>query len=348
MSELVLASSEPQVMLSHMTLYGLGSILEAQGMDDLGVSWTGGPNPRPQISAPRLDIDRVGTLVLSHARACAAGESWMLKDIPGTKLGLMSPRLTPFADDKAWQDAQAARHGVLDSLTDSRSWLDLRFLAALGEPSYWSIDRKGDRRPDDGASRLEMQPRNRGSEFVGSRLRKVAAAVASREVAGVVSGLCGESVRDEGEKDKSDSRTATGFANLGPTDSALAWCALWGIAQFPIAMRVVGRDNTPASTTGHLPGKRRQEWFYVPMWRGVWRPARLRSVLAGRALRRVAAAGLELRAGSVTDADVAVARARLSASGVVGVIRFPIERFGSDSAPERRSMRGEPLSLRES
>jgi hypothetical protein len=30
---------------------------------------------------------------------------------------------------------------------------------------------------------------------------------------------------------------------------------------------------------------------------------------------------------------------------VVGIVRFPIERFGSDSAPERRAMRGITLPI---
>ena len=58
-----------------------------------------------------------------------------------------------------------------------------------------------------------------------------------------------------------DSRTATGLAGLGPTDNALTWCALWGISQFPIAMRVngTGRASGTAVTSGHIrhrPGNR--------------------------------------------------------------------------------------------
>ncbi|MGH3565329.1 MAG: hypothetical protein ACRDRH_04725 [Pseudonocardia sp.] len=39
------------------------------------------------------------------------------------------------------------------------------------------------------------------------------------------------------------------------------------------------------------------------------------------------------------------ARDWLAARGVVGVVRFPIERFGSDNAPERRAMLGVTLPI---
>jgi CRISPR-associated protein Csb3 len=72
-----------------------------------------------------------------------------------------------------------------------------------------------------------------------------------------------------------------------------------------------------------------------------WRPARLRTVGAARQLRTDAAAGLpDLRA-PVTGTQAAAARTWLAARGVEGLVRFPIHRFGSDNAPERRAMSGE-------
>jgi CRISPR-associated protein Csb3 len=346
MNDLVLARCEPQVLLSHLALYGLASILEAGGIADVRIGWTGGPDPRPTIDAPGLDDVTVGTAVREHAGACARAGSWVQRNVPGTSLGLMSPRLTPYRDDTAWRAAQAARHQALDALTESHAWLDLRFLAALGEPSYWSRNPKGERLPDNGASRLEMQPRNRGSEFVGSRLRKVAAAVAAREGGAVVAGLRGRSVRDEAGSDKPDSRTATGLAPPGPTDNALAWCALWGLGQFPLTMRVtkgLTSADTAALTSGHL-GRGRQEWFYAPMWDDRWRPARLRSMLAARPLRTAATVGLK-GPNAAAPGETATAGAWLAARGVRGVVRFRVERFGSDNAPERRAMRGEAIPM---
>ncbi len=166
-------------------------------------------------------------------------------EIPGSSEdgneGADEPSAVPFRRSGTWQLVQQSRWEVLDELTTAgHHWLDLRFLAALGEPCYWSFNRKGDALQDDGASRLEMQPRNQGSEFVGTRLRKLAATVAQRDAAKILAGLTGQSVDDELGDNTPGSRTATGLASPGPTDNALAWCALWGISQFPLAMRING------------------------------------------------------------------------------------------------------------
>lgn len=354
MTDLVMRRSSPHVLLSHMALYGLGAILDTQGLD-VRVGWTNGGDPRPAVVVSQSDGAAVAAAVLRHASAAWEEGSWVRRDhmlkgktaVDETARGLMSPRLTPFEDEATWRAVQRARHVVLDDLTDRAAWLDLRFLAALGEPSYWSRNRKGDMLQDAGASRLEMQPRNTGSEFVGTRLRKLAEAVAARTPDEIMSGLRGDIVRDEAGGDKLDSHTATGFAGLGPTDNALAWCALWGIAELPIAMRVAtGRSfaNRPAKTTGHL-GRGRREWFYALMWTDGWRPARLRTVLAGGAARTVAAVDVDVLDGQATTAKLTAAKAWLAARGVQGLMRFPIQRFGSDSAPERRAMRGEPITL---
>jgi hypothetical protein len=82
--------------------------------------------------------------------------------------------------------------------------------------------------------------------------------------------------------------TMAGLAGPGPTDNALAWCALWGISQLPLAIRI----RSIAVTTGHL-GRGRQEFFYVPVWQSPWRPARLRAMLASTQLRIAASSGLD-------------------------------------------------------
>ena len=80
----------------------------------------------------------------------------------------------------------------------------------------------------------------------------------------------------------------------------------------------------------------------MPVWRGAWQPARLRSILASAPLRVMAATGLDM----CPDAEISAARAWLSARDVEGLVRFPIRRFGSDNAPERRAMRGELIPVR--
>lgn len=348
MTQITLAGCEPRTLLSHMALYGLGAILEAGGAQDVRLGWAGTANPRPCIAAADADDISLAELVLGHARTRNAGESWIGRDAtfavksqgaPKTATkALMSPRLSQFADPATWELVQQSRREVLDELTAEHHWLDLRFLAALGEPCYWSHNRKGDALQDDGASRLEMQPRNQGSEFVGTRFRKLAATVAQRDAAKVLAGLTGQSVDDELGDNSPGSRTATGLAGPGPTDNALAWCALWGISQFPLAMRI----NDTAETSGHF-SRGRKEWFYVPMWLEAWRPARLRSVLASQELRTFAGTGLTEAAG-VSDLEVSKARAWLRARGVEGIVRFEILKFGSDNAPERRAMSGHLIS----
>lgn len=334
MTDIIMRTCEPHTLLSHLAAHGFAAILEAQGVVGVRLGWTTGADPRPFVAVP--DVDNAAELIARHARAADAKGSWANRDlvVKGSPRGLMSPRLTPFGERQIWAQVQQMRQEVLDALAVNGDWLGLRLVAALGEPCYWRYSKQGAPLQDDGASRLEMQPRNRGSEFVGSRLRKLAEAVAAREPAQILAGLRGDTVRDEIGKDKPDSLTATGLARPGPADNALAWCALWGISQFPLAMRVHGT----ARTTGHF-GRSRSEWFYVPIWNGRWHPARLRSIVASAPLQGLATAGQ----GHHSDGEVEAARRWLSARGVVGVVRFPIARFGSDSAPERRAMRGEPL-----
>ena len=146
-------------------------------------------------------------------------------------------------------------------------------------------------------------------------------------VAKVLAGLTGQSVDDKFGENSPGRRTATGLAGPGPTDNALAWFALWGISQFPLAMRI----NDTAETSGDF-SYGRKEWFHVSMWQEAWRPARLRSVLASQELRTFAASGLT-EATDVSDLEVSKARAWLRARRVEGAVRFEILKFGSDNAP---------------
>lgn len=359
MNRIVLGGYAPDVLLWHLALYGLAAILETGGVADLHAGWDAAGDQRPYVSAPGLTGEQAAKVISLHAREAHAKTSWLHRSITlkDSSRALMSPRLTTFGDDKVtWRQTQHGRHQVLDELTGSSRWLDLRFLAALGEPCYWLRNRQGKIMQDAAASRLEMQPRNIGSEFVGNRLRKVAAAIAARDNTQILAGLRGESVHDEAGGDAADSRTATGLAGPGPTDNAVAWCALWGISQLPLAMRV----KATALTTGHL-GRSRSEWFYTPVWLAPWRPARLRALLASAQLRVAASQGLDrdgklvrippshdgaaVPAAMYSGSEIAAAHRWLSERGVAGVIRFPVQRFGSDNAPERRAMRGEPMPV---
>ena len=346
MTQITMGRGTPTVLLSHLALYGLGAILERKAPVSPQLRWTGGTNPRPVVEVAGLSDEQVAETVREHAAMATDPNLWAQQNVvlDGAARALMSPRLTRFGDDETWEMVQHRRHQVIDALEAQCRWLDLRFIGALGEPCYWSFNREGGLQQDDAASHLEMQPRNQGSEFVGTRLRKIAESVAARSSSQVLAGLCGQSVHDEVGGDRIDSRTATGLAGPGPTDNAVAWCAFWGISQFPLAMRVWSDRLRSARnvTTGHL-GHRRREWFYVPMWRSSWWPARVRTILAAEATRLVASAGLLDVAGR--PLKLAAARAWLSARGVDGVMRFPLGTFGSDNAPERRAMVGEPVPV---
>lgn len=340
MNEFVLKQADVRVLLWHMALYGLGAILEDAGVDDVQMSWTGGMQPRGKIVAADLTADRVDGMLRAHARQHSGETSWLARDVElsGTLRGVMSPRLTPFGESAVWRRVQQERHEVLDGLTNSERWLDLRQIASLGEPSYWSRNRQDVVMQDDGASRFEMQPRNQGSEIVGSRLRKLAQTVGQREQGLASAGLAGDSTIDEAGNGRADSRTPTGFASPGPTDNAVAWCALWGISQLPVVPRV----NATAATAGHV-GRVGNEWFFLPVWHDYWRAARLRTILVAAQLKLVAAMGLAAPWGTDLAGGFA-GRDWLASRGVVGVVRFPIARFGSDSAPERRAMQGAAIA----
>lgn len=335
MIRFVLAGSDCRVLMSHLALFGLGAILtEAGGSPRLG--WTGGMEPRPALIGATCTPAEVAATVRAHAARCAEAGAWVNRTLPGrgTLRGLMSPRLTTLAIPEGWADLEERRDDTIDELTTRRAELDLRMLGALGRPAYWRMYQRK-RRQDDGASRWEMQPRNSGAEFIGARLAPLAQAVTARSDRKVLDGLTGEVSIDEVGEGKSDSRTPTGLAAPGPTDNALAWCALWGFSQFPLALRV----RTTAITSGHI-GSSSAGWFHTLIWNNAWRMARLRSMLASQQARKVAESYVsdhsDARSAAEELSDEA-ARQWLAARGVRAVLCFPVSLHGSDKAPERRA-----------
>lgn len=350
MTGIVLGSAEPTRLLSHLAAYGLAAIVEDSGAAGVVLSWTRGMNPRPWVATRDLDADAIATIVQQHAARHAGPDAWLWRDVPAAPgRGLMSPRISTIGDAQGWTDLQRARHEVLDQLVASDARLDQRLLQALGEPAYWRFDATGKPRQDEGASQLDMTPRNQGSELVGTRLRKLAAAVAKRDPEQVLDGLTGACVRDEAAgRDAQESRSANGLAPVGPVDNALAWCALWGVSQLPLALR----GNGAAVTTGHV-GRPGHGACYAPAWSSPWSLARVRTVLASEQLRTVAKAAVsrtdhDAPAGPADALTTDAARLWLRARGVLAVFTFPIGRHGSTKAPERRAERGRhhPLTPR--
>jgi CRISPR-associated protein Csb3 len=352
-----------------MAFYGLASILEAEPSINLRLAWTGGMTPQPCLSGVGLSEEKIGEVVTKHAQALSNKGAWpskrvelfvMRKGEPAiADLGLMSPRIATIFDWmnrdsfqknviaisklmipriatifdwRNWSSLQRKRWSVLNDLTEKRSWVDLRLLWSLGEPCYWRLNSKGEETQDYGSSRLEMQPRNRGAEIVTSRFKPLTKHVGERPPEDVVKALRGEIVNDERGENKPDSRSATGFRGLGPVDDVVAWCALWGISQFPLSLST----RKVATTAGHL-GSPSGDNFYVPVWQGAWTPSRLRTIIASRQLREFAKHAVDEQA---QEAIFVASERWLVARGIQAVITFPIKIYGSANAPERRAQQG--------
>src|SRR5450759_3463304 len=138
-----------------MTMIGLAAILEDAGVRDVRVAVARELDARPRLWTEGVDLGAAAEIVRDHARRGAAADSWVTAsiDLGDGPVGTMSPRMKKPADPSAWQLLTDHRAGLIDSLTDARSRLDLRFVGALGAPSYWHVNRKGDRLPDSGASK---------------------------------------------------------------------------------------------------------------------------------------------------------------------------------------------------
>jgi CRISPR-associated protein Csb3 len=336
MTQFVLAGSDSRVLLSHLALFGLGAILEQTGANP-SLGWTGGMQPRPMVQSAICTPMEVAAAVHAHAARCAEATSWINRTLPdgkGKLRGVMSPRLTTLTIPEGWRGLEERRNDTIDHVTAQRAELDLRMLGALGRPAYWRVYQR-QRRQDDGASRWEMQPRNQGSEFVGTRLAPLAKAVAARSEQAVHDGLTGLTPVDEINRGKADSLTPTGLSAPGPTDNALAWCALWGLSQLPLALRV----REAAITSGHV-GPSIAGSFHTLTWNGSWRMARLRTMLASQQAREVATSHIADSSNNdpmVGTLSTDSARSWLAARGVTAVLCFPVSRYGSDNAPERRA-----------
>lgn len=313
--------------LTHMAMIGLAGIAQARLNVTPRLIWTSAL--RATVTLPEIDLIQVGRVLVEHASDCAVEQSWVRADLPheGRVTAAFSPRIKVASSDEAWNSLQAVRHLGIDRAQEQRDFLSLRFIQALGEPAYWRFANDGGRRPDDGASRWEMKTRNKGDEFIGQRFRDLGEAVARRTPEAVVAGLTGRILTDEAGKNKADSRSATGLTRPRPTDNALAWCALWGIASFPLTPQLRGRSATP----GYVAGKNSHRAFMaLPMPVVPMTPARIRNIVRRTELAAVAAGG------QGADAAASVLRS----FGVGAVMSFPFDRVGSISAPELRLLDG--------
>ncbi len=325
---------------SHMALIGLAAIVEVSGDSRVAIRWSRGMDPRPEIESA-LSRNEVATTVHKHASDRIGDNSWLSarSEIAGRSTAVFSPRVKAMTTGE-WSSYMKQRERALDRLIMAGgNELDLRMIGALGMPASWSRLRAGDPMPDDGASRWEMKTRNRGEEFVGNRLALLSRAVAKRSVDQVASGLYGATVVDELGRGKNplSSRTPTGLRAPGPVDSALAWCALWGISQCPVRFQV----NSVAKSAGFV-GSRGVGHFYLPVFGGFTTMPRVRTVLISSYLLSATTVphGGSLTRTTADSADIEVSAEWLRSRSVRGFVIFEMAKSDNLSAPERWAKAG--------
>lgn len=335
MTDLIMELSYTRA-LDHFAGYGLTSILEDAGEQDLRLRWTDEAVPRLILSGLNRDALTVSTTVKDHATRHTDPQSWIQRTTTvrrkgkDNEVGLFSPRIAAPEEPNGWKVLFAERRSVQDE-ADNAGWLDATMVQALGEPAHWMFGQK-DAQYDSGASRWEMKTRNRGEDFTRNRLSRLAAVISVRTPEAILSGLTGKTLSDEAGRDSADSRSGTGFTRPGPVDNALAWCALWGVASFLL----IPQDTTLAATPGSWPRNRvHPNQMTLPLVTSPTSPAKLRRIIRSRTFDVAAYA-----TGNNADVSNAASREILRKIGVTGFVRFPILKTGSSSAPERQVLAG--------
>ena len=312
---------------------GLALLLEGDGAEHGRLGWTDAAEPRMIVTADGYDDADIAVAVHEHAVASVAPGSWVQADLESEpwvdKKGrwvaaVMSPRISRPDQGKEckWGYLQRRRHFVIDRCReDGSKWGDLELMGGLGEPSYWWS------KVDGGASRWEMKTRQNYQNFVHDRLRGLAEIVATRDGESVRSGLVGEAVIDEAyAKESSEkSRTATGLTSPRFTDSALAWCALWGLSSFPVIHRLTGASVT----AGAVPiGEFTPTHLVLPVLVGPHSLGRWRAMVVSEQV---------IQAMEKAESAVAArpARAWLVAHGARAILTFRVNVSDNDKAPER-------------
>ena len=306
---------------------GMALMLEEAGIARVRLGWTDTAEPRLMISGEGVDDLGIARIVHTHAARSATDDSWLemsLEEKPWSSgTAVFSPRIKEAQSDEEWHYLQIRRsQGIDQVIEESRRWLDLDLLGALGEPAYWRF-RRNHPDPDQGASRWEMKTRNHGGEFVGDRLRSLARIVTGRIFERVLEGINGNSTVDEAYRGKrsDESRTSTGLTRPRFTDSALAWCGLWGLAAFPVVHRV----RFPSATAGHVQTGRRSEELVVPVLIGRYSVERWLTVIVSSQVLAAVGDDLTVRRN---------ARQWLTRHGVRAVLHFPVQMTDSKN-PER-------------
>ncbi len=313
---------------------GLALILEGDGAEHVRLGWTDAAEPRMVVTADGYDDEAIAGAIREQAAMCVAPGGWIGCNLQGElwkgKKAVFSPRVKISNPKMQWPNLQKERllgiNKEVEGEIQQGYAINLDLIGALGEPAYWYFTSSGPK-PDGGASRWEMKARNQGQDFVSNRLRQLARIVADRDATAIVSGLIGYTVEDEAYEGKrsDESRTATGLTSPRFTDSALAWCALWGISSFPVIHRLTGASVT----AGAEPiGEFTPTHLVLPVLVGPHSLGRWRAMVVSEQV---------IQAMEKAESAVAArpARAWLVAHGARAILTFRVNVSDNDKAPER-------------
>lgn len=271
---------------SHMLGLGLASILEDAAEDRICRLWWGGRHNLMVETSDDMDEMACARIVHAHAERWYKSP-WLNArgsyDGKGKAVATLSPRIGAVAGREEWVALERDRCDAIDSL---QTILDERYIGALGESSYWSLNRAKaapDIQQKFGASLWEMTPRNRGNEFVTMRLLKLASIVTARSEEKVHLGLFGLTNVDE-LAGAEDSHTPTGLKVPSRTDNARAWCALFGFSNCPV-YRSVHYETSPTAGFVRRDSGGGLGWHVIlPLMEKPWALAKYRSVMRSYAL----------------------------------------------------------------
>lgn len=331
MTDLVLRAARHDVLLSHLTLFGLGAIVEDRfGTDATRISWSTGMDPRPVVTVDGAQAPEFAAAVVEHATTHTQPGSWVQEQMEGIRPApaLLSPRIANVAPEQ-WESVNRQREEVIDRVWSRGEILDLRLIGALGRPGGWYQRPNNVVMQSAGASAYEMQPRNQGSEFVGTRLRALSAAVGARSTEAILAGLTSAPDID----DRKGVRPVADLTPAGDADVAMAWAACWGMTLLPV---VQGRVWGSAATAGHL-RKRRTEAFVLPVWSRPLRMARVRALLVDGRLGTAVERQVLREADAPESPAERAARRWLRSASVRALTTFRITEHGGTSAPQRRA-----------
>lgn len=341
--------------LTHFAQYGLASLAEQYHPQGVTLGWSREAVPKAQITVKGADAHTLAGYLQKLAEQLSEPDTWVMRDViygsgkDEKKFSPFSPRIRVIDTKKYstdWRKHQKARHEILDNLTANQDIPNLCWISGLGEAAYWRFDRK-DNRPDHGASRWEMKTRNKGEEFVQHRLRPMCVELTNWSAEKILSGLSGESLNDSLGKNKSDSRTSTGFATPQPTDVALVFAALLGISVFPVIHQVHQLSVTPGAWPSD---SLHPQKMVLPIATEHMTLARLRTTLRNRAYAQTVEQVCNPEYDKYNSTAESVFESAgstewLKARGIQAVVRFPIKLAGSDSAPERQVQVGKSVLL---